>query len=400
MMLNGMHLQRYAQVLIWGLKTARAEKYKKGDIVLVHYDLAALPLAEVVYSQLLDMGLNPVQRVTLTPKMEHDFYTISNTKQLVFNTPGDEGLFKAINGSISLRGPDSITHLSDVRPEKIGKKAVAHKYLNDILDRREAEGKFGWTLCLYPTTELARHAGLTLEEYSDQILQACSLKKTDPVAWWKTIYNDAQAIKKWLNSMKVMSYHIESEHVDLKVTPGHNRKWVGISGHNIPSFELFLSPDWRGTEGSFYADQPTYRSGNYVKGVSLHFKTGSVVKASAEQGEEFLIKQIAMDNGANKLGEFSLTDKRFSKISTFMANTLYDENYGGKSGNCHVALGASYSDTYDGDAAELTPDKKKALGFNDSALHWDLINTEKKRVVAHLVSGKRVTIYEAGMFVC
>jgi aminopeptidase len=400
MMLNGMHLQRYAQVLIWGLKTARAEKYKKGDIVLVHYDLAALPLAEVVYSQLLDMGLNPVQRATLTPKMEHDFYTISNNKQLIFNTPGDEGLFKAINGSISLRAPDSITHLSDVRPEKIGKKAVAHKYLNDILDRREAEGKFGWTLCLYPTTELARHAGLTLEEYSDQILQACSLKKTDPVAWWKTIYNDAQAIKKWLNSMKVMSYHIESEHVDLKVTPGHKRKWVGISGHNIPSFELFLSPDWRGTEGSFYADQPTYRSGNYVKGVRLHFKTGSVVKASAEQGEEFLIKQIAMDNGANKLGEFSLTDKRFSKISTFMANTLYDENYGGKSGNCHVALGASYSDTYDGDAAELTPDKKKDLGFNDSALHWDLINTEKKRVVAQLVSGKRVTIYEAGMFAC
>ncbi|MGD0822037.1 MAG: aminopeptidase [Desulfomonilia bacterium] len=399
-MLNGMHLQRYAQVLIWGLKTARAEKYKKGDIVLVHYDLAALPLAEVVYSQLLDMGLNPVQRVTLTPKMEHGFYTISNTKQLIFNTPGDEVLFKAINGSISLRAPDSITHLSDVRPEKIGKKAVAHKYLNDILDRREAEGKFGWTLCLYPTTELARHAGLTLEEYSDQILQACSLKKTDPVAWWKTIYNDAQAIKKWLNSMKVISYHIESEHVDLKVTPGHNRKWVGISGHNIPSFELFLSPDWRGTEGSFYADQPTYRSGNYVKGVRLHFKTGSVVKASAEQGEEFLIKQIAMDNGADKLGEFSLTDKRFSKISTFMANTLYDENYGGKSGNCHVALGASYSDTYDGDAAELTPDKKKDLGFNDSALHWDLVNTEKKRVVAQLVSGKRVTIYEAGMFAC
>jgi aminopeptidase len=175
---------------------------------------------------------------------------------------------------------------------------------------------------------------------------------------------------------------------------------VGISGHNIPSFELFLSPDWRGTEGSFYADQPTYRSGNYVKGVRLHFRTGSVVKASAEQGEEFLIKQIAMDNGANKLGEFSLTDKRFSKISTFMANTLYDENYGGKSGNCHVALGASYSDTYDGDAAELTPDKKKDLGFNDSALHWDLINTEKKRVVAQLVSGKRVTIYEAGMFAC
>ena len=399
-MLTAIHFQRYAQVLIWGLKTARMERFKKGDIVLIRYDMPALPLAEVVYTHLLEMGLNPVQRTSFSPRMEHDYYSLSNTKQLVFKTPGDEELFKAIHGSISLRAPASITHLSDVRAEKIGKVAVARKYLNDILDRREAEGKFGWTLCVYPTTELARHAGLTEEEYSEQIINACSLKKTDPVAWWKNIYNDAQSIKKWLNSMKVIRYIIESEHVDLKVTPGLKRKWVGLSGHNIPSFELFLSPDWRGTEGTFYADQPTYRSGNYVKGIHLFFKAGSVERASAEQGEEFLKKQIAMDNGANKLGEFSLTDKRFSKISTFMANTLYDENFGGKSGNCHVALGASYSDTFDGNAAELTPDKKKELGFNDSALHWDLVNTEKKRVIAHLASGKHITIYEDGKFVC
>jgi aminopeptidase len=81
-----------------------------------------------------------------------------------------------------------------------------------------------------------------------------------------------------------------------------------------------------------------------------------------------------------------------------MANTLFDENYGGKNGNCHVALGASYSDTYDGNLQKLTKEKKKALGFNDSALHWDLVNTEKKRVSAHLASGKKVAIYENGKF--
>jgi aminopeptidase len=400
MMLTATHLQRYAEVLIWGLKTARGERFRRGDIVLVRYDMAALPLAEVVYARLLEMGLHPVQRVALTPKMEHDFYALSDMKQLVFRIPGDEELFSAIHGSISLRAPDSITHLSDVRPEKIGRATVARKYINDILDRREAEGKFGWTLCVYPTPELARHAGLTQERYADQIIQACSLNQEDPVAWWKSIYKDAQAIKRWLNGMKVSHYHVESERTELTVTPGLKRKWVGISGHNIPSFELFLSPDWRGTEGHYYADQPTFRSGNYVQGVGLHFKAGSVVKAVAEKGEDFLRKQIAMDGGARKLGEFSLTDKRFSRITTFMANTLYDENYGGTNGNCHVALGASYSDTYNGDASELTPERKKELGFNDSALHWDLVNTEKKRVVAQLTSGRRVTVYEDGVFTC
>jgi aminopeptidase len=397
-MLEPRHLEKYADVLIWGLKTARIKKFKKGDVVLIRYDMEALPLAEVLYARLLDMGLYPVQRMALSPKMEHDFYILSNTNQLTLKAPGEEELFSNLNGGIYLRAPSSITHLSDVRPDKIGKAAVAKKYLNDILDRREAEGEFGWTLCIYPTDELASHAGLTLEKYSEQIIRACSLTKADPVSWWKTIYQEAQIIKKWLNSMKVNYYNVESANVDLKVAPGQRRKWVGISGHNIPSFELFLSPDWRGTEGKYYADQPTYRSGNYVKGIRLEFKGGSVVKANAEEGEDFLKKQIRMDSGAGKLGEFSLTDRRFSKISTFMANTLYDENYGGTSGNCHIALGASYSDTYAGDPKELSIEKKKEYGFNDSALHWDLVNTEKKRVTAHLSSGKPYIIYENGKF--
>lgn len=198
--------------------------------------------------------------------------------------------------------------------------------------------------------------------------------------------------------MNVNAYHVESKNLDLTITPGKKRKWIGISGHNIPSFEIFLSPDWRGTRGKYFSDQPSFRSGNYVKGVSLEFKKGAVVKVNAQKGENFVIKQLSMDKGANKVGEFSLTDKRFSRINTFMANTLFDENYGGKHGNCHLALGSSYADTYNGSPKELTKEKKKSLGFNDSALHWDLVNTEKKRVTAHLASGKKVTIYENGRF--
>jgi aminopeptidase len=81
-----------------------------------------------------------------------------------------------------------------------------------------------------------------------------------------------------------------------------------------------------------------------------------------------------------------------------MANTLFDENFGGRYGNCHIALGSSYSNTFAGDSRKLTVALKQKLGFNDSALHWDLVNTEKKRVTAHLKSGKVITIYENGKF--
>jgi len=397
-MLTERHLERYAEVLLWGLKTARTRPFRKNDIVLIHFNLSAVRLSEILNARLLKMGINPVLRLNTTPAMEKDFFMLSGEKQLAFIPPGSKALYRHINGSIFLHAPESITHLSDIDPKKIGKAATYRKPLRDILNKREEQGHFGWTLCMLPTKALARHAGLSIKEYSDQIIKACFLNRKSPVTHWQDIFKQAKSLKNRLNRMNVEQFHIESQNTDLRVSPGEKRKWIGISGHNIPSFELFISPDWRKTEGTYFANQPSYRSGNYVKGVRLSFKNGSVTTVSAETGEDFTRKQIAMDQGACRLGEFSLTDKRFSKINTFMANTLYDENYGGPQGNCHIALGASYSDTYRGDASKLTGAMKKKLGFNDSALHWDLVNTEKKKVTARLTNGKKIIVYENGVF--
>jgi aminopeptidase len=397
-MLNTVQLERYGEVLLWGLTTARTQKFKKNDIILIRCDMPAIALGEVVFKKILEMGMNPVLRLGSTPKVEKTYFELANDKQLTFKLPGDEELYNSLNGGIYLNAPASLTHLSSIDPKRIGKAAIARKYLRDILDKREEQGAFGWTLCMYPTEELAKHADMEIKDYSSQIIKACLLNKADPVAQWKAIHRTVGEIKKWLNSLKVKSFHVESASVDLEITPGEKRKWIGISGHNIPSFEIFLSPDWRGTRGLYYADQPSYRSGNLVEGVRLEFKNGAAVKVDAATGAEFTRKQLAMDKGANKVGEFSLTDKRFSKIDRFMANTLFDENFGGKYGNCHIAVGASYSDTYAGDPATLTKEKKEKLGFNDSALHWDLVNTEKKRVTASLTGGKRIVIYENGEF--
>ena len=397
-MFTDKQLDRYADILLWGLKTARTKTFKKNDVVLIRYDMPAVRLAEIIYAKLLDMGIHPVQRTNLTATMEQRFFERANNTQITFQSPGEKELFNRLNGGIFLHAPESITHLGHIDPKKIGKAAVARKHLRNILDARDQAGDFGWTLCAFPTKELARHARISMKAYAAQIIDACFLDRKSPVSHWQQIYRQAASIKKRLNSMKVNFYHIESDHVDLFITPGEKRKWVGISGHNIPSFEIFLSPDWRGTKGIYFSNQPSFRNGNIVKGVRLEFKKGAVVNIDAQQGKNFITRQLSMDNGANKVGEFSLTDKRFSRINRFMANTLFDENFGGEYGNCHLALGASYADTYKGNQKELTREKKKRLGFNDSALHWDLVNTEKKRVVAHLASGKKKTIYENGEF--
>ncbi|HPU29519.1 MAG TPA: aminopeptidase [Syntrophorhabdaceae bacterium] len=391
-------IERYADVLIWGLKTARKGKFKKYDMVLLQYEKPAIRLAEVLYEKLLDMGIHPIQRIGMTFNMEHSFYKIGDRKQLVFIPPGEKELYEHINGRIFLRAPESLTHLKDIDPQKIGTVLVSRKFLRDILDERENKGVYSWTLCTYPTEELARQAKATLEEYTEQIIKACYLDSANPVKAWDDIHKNVKEIKKWLNSLKIKYLYIESENMDLKITPGEKRQWKGVSGHNIPSFEIFFSPDWRGTEGTYFANLPSFRSGNYVEDVRLTFEKGVAIKIEAKTGKEFVEKQLSMDKGANKVGEFSLTDKRFSRIDRFMADTLFDENFGGAYGNCHLAVGASYADTYTGDTKEMTKALKKRLGFNDSALHWDLVNTEDKTVLAHLTTGKKITIYEKGMF--
>ncbi|MBW2065080.1 MAG: aminopeptidase [Deltaproteobacteria bacterium] len=397
-MLSKKNLEKYADVLIWALKRARNGRYRKDDVILVRYGLHSIKLAESIQLRILELGMHPVMRMGLTSRMERNFYGIANQKQLVFHPAGEKQLYESLNGGIYIHSPESLTHLRDIDPRRIGKTTLSFKPYRDILNRREERGLFGWTLCLMPTEELAKAAGISMEQYSRQIAKACYLDKEDPAGEWERIYRHAAEIKKWINSLDIKYLHIESKNVDLKITMGPRRKWVGVSGHNIPSFEIFTCPDYRGTEGMYYADQSSYRNGNLVKGVKLSFKKGAVVNAKAQEGEDFLKKQLSMDKGAKRVGEFSLTDKRFSRIDRYMANTLYDENYGGNNGNCHLALGSSYSDTYEGNPARLTKEKKEKLGFNDSALHWDLVNTEDKRVVAILGSGKKTLLYEKGMF--
>lgn len=399
MFLTKTQTDKYADVMLWALQTARRNgKFKPYDVVLLRYEPLALPLAQSLYQKMLKNKFHVIARQDNPEEFARLFYTLGDDKQLTFVSPWDKELQQGINGLISLRAPADLTSLKNTNPARLAKAAVARKLLREILDAREQKGLFSWTLCNYPTPELAKRAGLSVKEYAAQIARACFLNEKDPVKKWQEVTAQMEEIAKWLSSLPVETFRVQSAHMDFEVLLGEKRRFISGGGCNIPSFEIFTSPDWRGTRGVYFADLSSYRSGNYVKGIKLEFKNGRAVKATAQQGQNFVRKMLAMDEGACQIGEFSLTDRRFSKITKFMADILYDENFGGKYGNCHVAVGASYADTYSGNISRLTPELKKKLGFNSSALHWDLINTEDKLVQARLKSGKVITVYEKGQF--
>jgi aminopeptidase len=277
------------------------------------------------------------------------------------------------------------------------KSQESRKKANTWMSDKEYAGKFTWTLALYGTEAMAKEAGMSLEDYWQEIINACYLNHEDPIATWKSINLEQERIKKALNILPIHKIHVVSNRTDLWLTLGEKRQWVGGSGRNIPSFEIFTSPDWRGTEGVIYVNQPLYRYGNIIKDVTLTFKKGKVIKAQASQNEKLLTQMIDRPN-ADKVGEFSMTDHRMSRITKFMANTLFDENIGGAFGNTHIAVGMSYKDAYALDPAKLDRKLAKTLGFNDSGEHCDIVSTSDRIITAVMHDGRELIIFADGMF--
>ncbi len=395
--LSKKQLGKYADALIWGLKISRPG-FKKHDTIQLRFNTAALDLVEALYGRLIKLKFNIKLKMLPTPAMELDLYGKTDKAQRNFIFSGEKEFWNSINGDIYIHAPTSLTHLKGIPSSNLSDISNVKGILRNIRISNEEKGLAGWTMCTYPTEELARNAGLSLKEYSRQIVKACFLDEKDPTKKWEEIFRSSGKIKKWLASLNIDTIRTESKSMDLEVRLGEKRQFLGVSGQNIPSFEVFTSPDWRGTRGVYYANLPSFKEGNYVEGVRLEFKEGRAVKITAGKGERYVKGTLARDKGASQVGEFSLTDTRFSKIDKFMADTLFDENHGGKYGNCHIAVGFSYSDTFTGSIAKLTPALREKLGYNSSSVHWDLVNTEDKKVTATLKNGKKVTIYEKGQF--
>lgn len=106
---------------------------------------------------------------------------------------------------------------------------------------------------------MASDVGLTLEEYWGEIINACYLDEVDPIAKWREVFAENIAIQQKLNALQIRKVHVVAEDTDLYITIGEQRQWLGGSGRNIPSFEIFTSPDWRGTNGWIRFNQPLYR---------------------------------------------------------------------------------------------------------------------------------------------
>lgn len=396
-------LKKYAQVMVL-YAVNHGKGINRGDTVFLVGQECSKDLFMAIAKEIYDAGGNLITNylpdsVRDNSLSRHLLENGDDDQLSFFAKPYWQGLVDAVDHIVFIIAEPDIHVLEGVASSKISIMNGARAPYMAMREKKEQAGKLSWTLCLYGTQSMADEAGLSLEAYWEQIIDACYLRENDPVTKWREVQDEIESFKEKLDALEIEQLHIQGDDVDLIVKIGTNRKWLGGGGKNIPSFEIFTSPDWRGTNGRIHFNQPLYYSGKRIAGVTLRFENGLVVEYSATENEDALKEMIAQEN-ADKAGEFSLTDKRHSRITKFMATTLYDENIGGEWGNTHIALGNAYKDTCPGDISAISDEQWKEMGYNQCPkVHTDIVSTTNRTVTATLPGGIERIIYKDGQFI-
>ena len=329
---------------------------------------------------------------------DKQFYAYANNEQLKHHYSWiAHAILEAIDHEMVIYSPSDLKELQNIDIQKINLRSSTNPYFKER-SKLFDEWKLWYTLAYYPTDSMAQEAWMTLEEYWQQVINACYLDEENPVKSWKNTFTMIHETRDKLTDLKIQYLHIKWADVDLKVKIWSDRKWLWGTGRNIPSYETFVSPDWRWTQWRALFSEPLYTKGTLISWIKLEFKDWIVINATAEQWQEVLL-QLLQEENFNKIWEFSLTDKRISRIDRFMAETLFDENRWWEFGNFHIALGDAYKDSLNRDQDHSPTNQDfEQRGFNTSLLHSDIVSTTDRRVVAILENWEEKVIYEKGQF--
>jgi aminopeptidase len=343
---------------------------KPKDQVLIRGSELSFLLLKEIYKECLLKGAYP----TVMPSLDLDFtfFDLAKEHQLNYVSPFTKFLVENIDVSISVWCPHNPKGLTNVDPTKIRMHRAARRELAEIFNTRAATGKLRWVGLPYPTSAQAQEASMAISEYEDFVYSSCLVDKDDPVEEWKRVDREQTSLCQQLNDAKTL--HIVGADTDLTMDVA-GRKWENCSGkYNLPDGEVFTAPIEDSANGRIRFTYPGIYSGREVEDITLTFKEGQVVDASAKRGNA-LLQQILEIDGADRIGEVAIGTNY--GITKFTKSILFDEKIGG---TMHLALGSSYAEVG---------------GKNKSAIHWDILKDMKE---ASRISVDGKVIYEDGKF--
>lgn len=303
--------------------------------------------------------------------------------------------------------PDLYEDFNEAQQKKLNGMLVARR---DAVRRYRDEGvlkrQVGWCLAGPPSPKWAVkiYPELTpaqaVEALWQEIYKMTFANESDCLARWSAHLDLLAERTEKLNRMRVRQLRFVSEKNDTDLTVALSAEASWVSGRkqtahgidvclNIPTFEVFTTPDWRGTQGRVATTRPVMINGTLVEGLKLVFKDGEIVETSAtKNGSAYdALINTPGDPTAKRLGEVALVgvDSPIFQSGRVFQHTLYDENAA-----CHIATGMAYTvGIRDGD--QLDPDRLDELGFNRQAkTHQDVMISDESTTV--LADGKEILV--------
>ncbi len=249
----------------------------------------------------------------------------------------------------------------------------------------------GWAKLVYP--DLEPDAALT--KLWHELLYVMRLDADDPVAAWRERMDALEAAAAQLDARRLDALRFRGPGTDLTVGLLPSSAWLSarfstIDGivhmPNLPSEELFTTPDPARTEGVVRSTKPLWLGGSIVEGIAVRFEGGRAVQIDADRNVEVLRAYAARDEGASRLGEVAIVDRegRIGPLGTTFYDTLLDENAAS-----HIALGSAYS--------FAVRDPADAERINRSAIHVDfMIGSDGIDVDGVTASGDEVPLLRGG----
>ncbi len=241
-----------------------------------------------------------------------------------------------------------------------------------------------------------------IEELWKILIPTLRLDRDDPVAAWSDHARMLRQRAEALNGMDIDRLHFVGPGTDLTVGLTPRSRFIGGSATsqkgtafmpNLPTEEVFTTPDFRRTSGKVTCTRPVEVLGVPVDGMSFEFENGAVTSFSARKGREALEKFLGMDPHAKELGEISLVDEDspVNRAGVVFHSILFDENAA-----CHMALGNGYPEAI-ADAGGLDEEALRAIGCNISLVHTDfMISSPQVSLVGITRSGDRRELMRSG----
>jgi aminopeptidase len=299
---------------------------------------------------------------------------------------------------ISLSGPAPPDALDGLDPSRAGRDQLP--FIREVLTVIN-ERLVNWTVVPAPTLAWARLVYPDLadadavERLWHEIGHVCRLDEPDPIAAWAERGAELDGVARRLGEAGLDALHFEGPGTDLTVGLFTGSRWETAGAEtvdgirhmaNLPSEEVFTTPDPARTEGVVASTRPlALFDGPIVKGLKVRFEGGMAVEITADEGGQILAGRAALDDGAARLGEVALVDResRIGRLETTFLDTLLDEN-----AVSHIALG-------DGDAAVVEEADRGRV--NESVTHIDfMIGGDDVDVTGVRDDGSRVPVLRGG----